>query len=240
MNFLDYLFGIWAPRMDIVSLLPEELAMEILQYCSPKELDNCSLVSKPWYQLARDESLWKQHCEVVGDVRDSSNTACTLSFRYIVHLVKKLMGKQYYFVTKCKIGADLILCEDNCFCVTKALQGNHNLKRKKFITGRFRGGFDIVSEEVVLVLRGEKTWIANFSRHGTFTTAEIDLTQKLVAQIPKEVGSEEHKRLVESNKEWQRMVLPLADLQHETSDKLKELDWGDSEQLFVHAAMITA
>ncbi|RUS92154.1 hypothetical protein EGW08_000007 [Elysia chlorotica] len=48
---------------DIVGLLPDHLALKILQYLSPKELLTAGQVSKRWTRLANDNSLWRAKCE---------------------------------------------------------------------------------------------------------------------------------------------------------------------------------
>ncbi|GFO33397.1 histone-lysine N-methyltransferase SETMAR [Plakobranchus ocellatus] len=50
---------------DIVGLLPDHLALKILQYLSPKELLVAGQVSKRWSRLANDNALWRAKCEGV-------------------------------------------------------------------------------------------------------------------------------------------------------------------------------
>ncbi|KAI0053967.1 WD40 repeat-like protein, partial [Auriscalpium vulgare] len=53
-------------QLDIVGLLPTEVALHILSYLSWKTLLYCGLVSGRWRILANDPSLWKRLCTARG------------------------------------------------------------------------------------------------------------------------------------------------------------------------------
>ncbi|XP_038047842.1 F-box/WD repeat-containing protein 7-like [Patiria miniata] len=50
---------------DFIALLPESLALRILQYLSPKSLLVAALVSRTWCRLASHDSIWKAKCDQV-------------------------------------------------------------------------------------------------------------------------------------------------------------------------------
>ncbi|XP_052807929.1 uncharacterized protein LOC128236846 isoform X1 [Mya arenaria] len=50
---------------DFISLLPENIALKILDHLSVKDLLNCCMVCKKWNALANNNGLWQQQCERV-------------------------------------------------------------------------------------------------------------------------------------------------------------------------------
>jgi len=53
-------------QLDIVGLLPNELALEVLSRLPWQSLLKCFLVSRRWYALSNDSSLWKRLCRLRG------------------------------------------------------------------------------------------------------------------------------------------------------------------------------
>ncbi|TCD68452.1 hypothetical protein EIP91_010738 [Steccherinum ochraceum] len=49
-------------QLDVVGLLPDEVALQVFSYLSWQSLVACSLVSKRWNFLASDQLLWRQLC----------------------------------------------------------------------------------------------------------------------------------------------------------------------------------
>lgn len=47
---------------DLLSWLPKRLSNLILSYLDPVSLCRCSLVSKSWFEMANEPTLWKQFC----------------------------------------------------------------------------------------------------------------------------------------------------------------------------------
>ncbi|EKM55022.1 uncharacterized protein PHACADRAFT_255327 [Phanerochaete carnosa HHB-10118-sp] len=50
-------------RLDILGLLPDEVALQIFSYLPWETLVTCTLVSRRWGTLANDGSLWRRHCQ---------------------------------------------------------------------------------------------------------------------------------------------------------------------------------
>ncbi|KAH9966532.1 WD40-repeat-containing domain protein [Russula dissimulans] len=53
-------------QLDVVGLLPTEVALHIFSYLSSKTLLHCGLVSQRWRTLADDYTLWKRLCTIKG------------------------------------------------------------------------------------------------------------------------------------------------------------------------------
>lgn len=53
-------------QLDVVGLLPYEVALHIFSYLPSKALLHCGLVSRRWRTLADDYSLWKRLCATKG------------------------------------------------------------------------------------------------------------------------------------------------------------------------------
>ncbi|KAH9060000.1 WD40 repeat-like protein [Lactarius vividus] len=53
-------------QLDVVGLLPSEVALHIFSYLPSKTLLHCGLVSQRWRTLADDYSLWKRLCATKG------------------------------------------------------------------------------------------------------------------------------------------------------------------------------
>ncbi|KAF8275166.1 quinon protein alcohol dehydrogenase-like superfamily, partial [Lactarius quietus] len=53
-------------QLDVVGLLPSEVALHIFSYLPSKTLLHCGLVSRRWRTLADDYSLWKRLCAAKG------------------------------------------------------------------------------------------------------------------------------------------------------------------------------
>ncbi|KAH9005012.1 WD40 repeat-like protein [Lactarius hatsudake] len=53
-------------QLDVVGLLPSEVALHIFSYLPSKTLLHCGLVSQRWRTLANDYSLWKRLCATKG------------------------------------------------------------------------------------------------------------------------------------------------------------------------------
>ncbi|KAI9460025.1 WD40 repeat-like protein [Russula earlei] len=53
-------------QLDVVGLLPTELALHIFSYLPSKTLLQCGLVSRRWRTLADDYTLWKRLCTTKG------------------------------------------------------------------------------------------------------------------------------------------------------------------------------
>ncbi|KAI0929340.1 hypothetical protein AcW2_005069 [Taiwanofungus camphoratus] len=49
-------------QLDVVGLLPDEVALHVFSYLPSQTLLTCSLVSRRWRALADDQSLWKSLC----------------------------------------------------------------------------------------------------------------------------------------------------------------------------------
>ncbi|KAJ3209559.1 hypothetical protein HDU67_006120 [Dinochytrium kinnereticum] len=52
-----------APRVDLISLLPDELSIKCMHYLTPRILSKSSMVSRRWRILSSDDSLWKPICQ---------------------------------------------------------------------------------------------------------------------------------------------------------------------------------
>lgn len=53
-------------QRDFISLLPRELALNVLSYLEPKDLLRASETCRSWRFLAEDNLLWKEKCKEVG------------------------------------------------------------------------------------------------------------------------------------------------------------------------------
>ncbi|KAF9556007.1 WD40 repeat-like protein [Agrocybe pediades] len=53
-------------QFDVVGCLPTEVALQIFEHLSFKNLLVCGLVSRRWQTLANDQSLWKSLCQARG------------------------------------------------------------------------------------------------------------------------------------------------------------------------------
>ncbi|KZT02346.1 WD40 repeat-like protein [Laetiporus sulphureus 93-53] len=53
-------------RLDVLGLLPDEVALQVLSYLPCEALLTCSLVSRRWRALADDQSLWRHLCLARG------------------------------------------------------------------------------------------------------------------------------------------------------------------------------
>lgn len=51
---------------DIISNIPEEMFLEIFNYCSPVDVFYSSLVSHKFYRILRSPSVWKRFCNEIG------------------------------------------------------------------------------------------------------------------------------------------------------------------------------
>ncbi|KAK3098596.1 hypothetical protein FSP39_021090 [Pinctada imbricata] len=50
---------------DFLALLPENVALKILGYLTPKEILTCSRVSKTWFKLANNNDVWMNECKEI-------------------------------------------------------------------------------------------------------------------------------------------------------------------------------
>ena len=53
-------------QRDFISLLPRELALNVLSNLSPRDLMNCAQTCKTWRHLADDNLLWSRKCKAEG------------------------------------------------------------------------------------------------------------------------------------------------------------------------------
>ena len=53
-------------QRDFISLLPRELALNVLSNLSPRDLMNCAQTCKTWRHLADDNLLWSRKCRAEG------------------------------------------------------------------------------------------------------------------------------------------------------------------------------
>lgn len=63
-----YMMKIIEPQFqrDFISLLPRELALQVLSYLEPKDLLRAAQTCRSWRYLADDNLLWKEKCKQVG------------------------------------------------------------------------------------------------------------------------------------------------------------------------------
>lgn len=48
--------------LDLLTILPEEISVQILSFCAIIDLGRCCLVSKEWRRLAEDNAVWVILC----------------------------------------------------------------------------------------------------------------------------------------------------------------------------------
>lgn len=59
-------------QRDFISLLPKELALQVLSYLDPKDLLRAAQTCRSWRFLADDNLLWKDKCKKTGIITESS------------------------------------------------------------------------------------------------------------------------------------------------------------------------
>lgn len=59
-------------QRDFISLLPEELALQVLSYLPPKDLMRAAQTCKSWRSLCDDNLLWKEKCRQLNITIDAS------------------------------------------------------------------------------------------------------------------------------------------------------------------------
>lgn len=59
-------------QRDFISLLPEELALQVLSYLTPKDLLRAAQTCKSWRALCDDNLLWKEKCKQLNISIESS------------------------------------------------------------------------------------------------------------------------------------------------------------------------
>lgn len=59
-------------QRDFISLLPEELALQVLSYLAPKDLLRAAQTCKSWRALCDDNLLWKEKCKQLNISIESS------------------------------------------------------------------------------------------------------------------------------------------------------------------------
>lgn len=59
-------------QRDFISLLPEELALQVLSYLTPKDLLRAAQTCKSWRALCDDNLLWKEKCKQLNILIESS------------------------------------------------------------------------------------------------------------------------------------------------------------------------
>uniref|UniRef100_A0A336JZJ6 CSON008468 protein n=1 Tax=Culicoides sonorensis TaxID=179676 RepID=A0A336JZJ6_CULSO len=60
-------------QRDFISLLPRELALQVLSYLGPKDLLRAAQTCRSWRYLADDNLMWKQKCKEVGILDEIKN-----------------------------------------------------------------------------------------------------------------------------------------------------------------------
>ena len=53
-------------QRDFISLLPRELALNVLSNLAPRDLMSCAQTCKTWRHLADDNLLWNKKCHADG------------------------------------------------------------------------------------------------------------------------------------------------------------------------------
>jgi F-box and WD-40 domain protein 7 len=60
-------------QRDFISLLPKELALQVLSFLQPKDLLRAAQTCRSWRFLADDNLLWKEKCKHAAVIMEPSN-----------------------------------------------------------------------------------------------------------------------------------------------------------------------
>lgn len=60
-------------QRDFISLLPKELALQVLSFLEPKDLLRAAQTCRSWRFLADDNLLWKEKCKVAGIIMETTS-----------------------------------------------------------------------------------------------------------------------------------------------------------------------
>lgn len=85
-------------QRDFISLLPEELALQVLSYLPPKDLIRAAQTCKSWRSLCDDNLLWKDKCKQLNISIDTSANRTKRTYgMYTLYSNTCAVSKRYGF-----------------------------------------------------------------------------------------------------------------------------------------------